>query len=246
MKAGTLSESGRIRPHLTPLECGIIFGGIPAGAISRKGGLIWGIPVNSRYENILWPELLADVFPSMPNLIRKRRTISGRLNSIRGLRNRVFHYEPIWHRDNLLKQHDEILDTIAWISPSMAGLVGITDRFPGTYSLGIRGYEDLLSTYFAPVNIRYENILWPELLADVFPSMPNLIRKRRTISGRLNSIRGLRNRVFHYEPIWHRDNLLKQHDEILDTIAWISPSMAGLVGITDRFDRTTAGLTTGT
>jgi hypothetical protein len=26
------------------LECGIIFGGIPAGAISRKGGLIWGIP----------------------------------------------------------------------------------------------------------------------------------------------------------------------------------------------------------
>ena len=48
MKAGTLSESGRIRPHLTPLECGIIFGGIPAGAISRKGGLIWGIPVKPK------------------------------------------------------------------------------------------------------------------------------------------------------------------------------------------------------
>ena len=47
MKAGTLSESGRIRPHLTLLECGIIFGGIPAGAISRKGGLIWGIPAYS-------------------------------------------------------------------------------------------------------------------------------------------------------------------------------------------------------
>ena len=46
MKAWTLSESGRIRPHLTLLECGIIFGGIPAGAISRKGGLIWGIPAN--------------------------------------------------------------------------------------------------------------------------------------------------------------------------------------------------------
>ena len=29
MKAGNLSELGRIRPHLTPLECGIIFGGIP-------------------------------------------------------------------------------------------------------------------------------------------------------------------------------------------------------------------------
>ena len=47
MKAGTLSESGRIRPHLTPLECSIIFGGIPAGAISRKGGLIWRIPAKT-------------------------------------------------------------------------------------------------------------------------------------------------------------------------------------------------------
>ena len=47
MKAGTLSESGRIRPHLTPLECGIIFGGIPEGAISRKVGLIWGIPAKT-------------------------------------------------------------------------------------------------------------------------------------------------------------------------------------------------------
>ena len=39
-------EFERIRPHLTPLEYGIIFDGIPEGAISRKVGLIWGIPVN--------------------------------------------------------------------------------------------------------------------------------------------------------------------------------------------------------
>ncbi len=35
-------ESERIRPHLTPLEYGIIVGGIPEGAISRKVGLISG------------------------------------------------------------------------------------------------------------------------------------------------------------------------------------------------------------
>ena len=40
-------EFERIRPHLTPLECGIIFDGIPEGAISRKVGLIWGIPANT-------------------------------------------------------------------------------------------------------------------------------------------------------------------------------------------------------
>ena len=31
-----------------PLECGIIFDGIPEGAIPRKVGLIWGIPVQTR------------------------------------------------------------------------------------------------------------------------------------------------------------------------------------------------------
>ena len=30
-----------------PLECGIIFDGIPEGAISRKVCLIWGIPAKS-------------------------------------------------------------------------------------------------------------------------------------------------------------------------------------------------------
>ena len=34
---------------MTPLECGIIFHGIPEGAISRKVGLIWGIPVRYVY-----------------------------------------------------------------------------------------------------------------------------------------------------------------------------------------------------
>ena len=31
---------------MTPLECEIIVGSIPAGAISRKGGSIWGMSVN--------------------------------------------------------------------------------------------------------------------------------------------------------------------------------------------------------
>ena len=37
---------------MTPLECGIIFDGIPEGAISRKVGLIWGIPDNMAHPNI--------------------------------------------------------------------------------------------------------------------------------------------------------------------------------------------------
>ena len=50
-------EFERIRPHLTPLECGIIFDGIPEGAISRKVGLIWGIPVNTAALRALFDNL---------------------------------------------------------------------------------------------------------------------------------------------------------------------------------------------
>ena len=32
---------------MTPLECEIIVGSIPAGAISRKGGSIWGMSANT-------------------------------------------------------------------------------------------------------------------------------------------------------------------------------------------------------
>ena len=32
---------------MTPLECEIIVGSIPAGAISRKGGSIWGMSANN-------------------------------------------------------------------------------------------------------------------------------------------------------------------------------------------------------
>ena len=44
-------EFERIRPHLTPLECGIIFDGIPEGAILRKGWLIWGIPGSTDWSS---------------------------------------------------------------------------------------------------------------------------------------------------------------------------------------------------
>ena len=129
----------RLKGQQKPLDMGQLV------ASSTFG--FWISLFDSRYENTLWPQLLADVFPSMPRRIRKRRKISGRLNGIRRLRNRVFHFEPIWHWESLPKQHDEIVETISWINPSTAGFVRITDRFPETYSLGISGYEDLLSAH---------------------------------------------------------------------------------------------------
>ena len=37
---------------MTPLECEIIVGSIPAGAISRKGGSIWGMSVKTASASV--------------------------------------------------------------------------------------------------------------------------------------------------------------------------------------------------
>ena len=84
----------------------------------------------------LWPRLLRPAFPHIPRHIRTRRTISRALNDVRHLRNRVSHHEPIWHNPRLPLQHGEVLETIRWISPELADVVGLIDRFPAIYAGG--------------------------------------------------------------------------------------------------------------
>ena len=91
---------------------------------------------HSRYEGILWPQMLRAVFPYMPRQLRTRQGIFQRLRRTRRLRNRVFHYEPIWYWNNLEGYHREILELIRWINPEMAGLVELADRFPEVYAQG--------------------------------------------------------------------------------------------------------------
>jgi hypothetical protein len=79
----------------------------------------WVSLFDRRYEGVLWPWLLKDTFPHMPNRIRTRRILLHRLNDIRHLRNRIFHHEPIWYRKNLVQDHDYVLETIGWINAAM-------------------------------------------------------------------------------------------------------------------------------
>jgi hypothetical protein len=109
----------------------------------------WVRLFNSRYEDILWPKLLKSAFPFMPNSIRTRKSISKRLNRIRAMRNRVFHYEPIWNRTNLGQRHEEILETIGWINPDMLEVVKLFDNSPEVYQSGVSLYEEKLSECLA-------------------------------------------------------------------------------------------------
>ena len=79
------------------------------------------------------------------------------------------------------------------------------------------------------------------LLDAVFPNAPRRARNHETMRLRCDAIRDLRNRVFHYEAIWHRPHLAHEHAAILELIGWISPPMRSTIGICDRFTLINAG-----
>jgi hypothetical protein len=89
----------------------------------------WTSLLSSKYEQSVWNRIAKSAFPKCPRSMRRRRTIAPRLHEIRHLRNRVFHYEPIWRQSNLCGQHVQIMETIEWISPEMKEIAGASCRF---------------------------------------------------------------------------------------------------------------------
>lgn len=96
----------------------------------------WISLLDVRYERKLWHKIIKQTFPFLPRNICTRACVSKRFSKIRLLRNRVFHFEPIWHWNDLLKQHDDILETIMWLNPDLLKLVQI-NRFKEIYSNGV-------------------------------------------------------------------------------------------------------------
>ena len=94
----------------------------------------WISLFDSRYDGILWPDLLRPVFPTTPRSQRSYKTILRRLEEVRRLRNRVFHHEPVWHWQDLGQQHHNILETIGWMNRGMKEFVESLDRFPEIHS----------------------------------------------------------------------------------------------------------------
>ena len=91
----------------------------------------WTSLFTSHYE-FLWREknLLRVAFPNMPRYKLKRKNISIELNKIRGLRNRIFHYEPIWHWSDLPEHHKRISSVIQWMNNETYNLLKSVDTFP--------------------------------------------------------------------------------------------------------------------
>ncbi len=101
------------------------------------------------YERPLWQPLWRrrTVLPHLPRRHRTRQYVSAHLNGIRLLRNRVFHYEPVWHWRDLAQRHQDILAAIGWVSPVLAATAAPLDRFPHVYSQGSGAFRTDLEAF---------------------------------------------------------------------------------------------------
>lgn len=93
----------------------------------------WHSMFNRPYEVPIWhanqAQFLRLVFPQMPRTLRTRKHVWDRIDRIRRLRNRVFHYEPIWMKRDLDDEVSAIHDLLAMISPSLEAVVALSERF---------------------------------------------------------------------------------------------------------------------
>jgi len=81
----------------------------------------------------------------MPNHIRTRLTLSRRFTEIRILRNRVFHHEPIWNKDKLGQQYEDLVEALGWLNPDLRDTNQLVcDRFPAIYQQGSKPYREKL------------------------------------------------------------------------------------------------------
>jgi hypothetical protein len=78
----------------------------------------WVMLLTARFENRVWKREFNVSFPNAPPQI-DRKVVYGRADSIRLLRNRIAHYEPLLDHD-LIGTYQRVVAMVRWISPTSA------------------------------------------------------------------------------------------------------------------------------
>ena len=87
--------------------------------ISELSFGFWTSLLDSKFEKTLWKNLRF-TFPNCPKNIRKRKTMSSKLNGVRKLRNRIFHHESVtWSLPALTNYKNEIIEGIDWLDKDL-------------------------------------------------------------------------------------------------------------------------------
>ena len=91
----------------------------PGRIISELSFGFWTSLFDVRFEMTLW-KCLRLTFPNCPKQIRQRKTMSSKFNSIRKLRNRIFHHEAIsWNLSVLDIYKLELIEGIQWLDKDL-------------------------------------------------------------------------------------------------------------------------------
>lgn len=117
----------------------------PGRVVSELNFGFWVALLSTPYEARFWrpqkAHYLKSAFPHIPKRQRQRPVIYKRYNDVRGLRNRVFHHETIWNRATLQRDYGYIYEALEWISPDMATICRVVDRFPEVSDNGPQAIE---------------------------------------------------------------------------------------------------------
>lgn len=80
----------------------------------------------------MWRTIFLDVFQNYKvrsSIDHDKNLIAAKIDDIRNFRNRIFHYEPIYHQNNLEKRHEEIFEILGWLNNDMKILNEMFDEF---------------------------------------------------------------------------------------------------------------------
>jgi hypothetical protein len=86
------------------------------------------------YEVAVWTPHRLSIFPYAPAAGSVRVDVHQDVKQIRDLRNRVFHYEPIWNDPSLVDAYGNAQRFVAWISPATTGWLSSFDDFPSVHA----------------------------------------------------------------------------------------------------------------
>lgn len=81
----------------------------------------WVVLLDRRYDRLLWKFCLYNAFPNRPSGFT-RQVAKSAMERIKGLRNRIAHHEPIYHRP-LDQDLAFIINVASWICPDTASWI---------------------------------------------------------------------------------------------------------------------------
>ena len=96
----------------------------------------WTAVLSAPYDQRVWaPNKYALFRAAFPHAVGfSRNQVATRFAEIKHLRKRIAHYEAVWYRQNLSREHAEIHQAIQWINPTLGQAILAVDTFAAVFN----------------------------------------------------------------------------------------------------------------